>query len=155
MNLAELQDALDIHGTDLQTWPDELRRRAERFIAADRAASGCLSQARRLDRLIAQRLPGETRSLDDAAARLLRSLPRELPRQRRFALSWPTALLDVDLAPSRWRLATLAAVAFLGVALGLFGLDDDASDAGLLPGASGEPILAAVFEPEPLTGVRP
>src|SRR5262249_25406751 len=75
--------------------------------------------------------------------------------QRRFALSWPTALLDVDLAPSRLRLATLAGVACLGVILGLFAPDVDARDAHFVVASSAEPDLAAVFEPEPLTGVRP
>ena len=155
MKLAELQDALDIYGSELAAWPYELRRSAERLVASEPAAADCLEQARQLDRLIARRVQAQTPVLDEAATRVLARLPRELPRQRRFALSWPLALLDVDLAPSRWRLAALAVVAFLGVALGLFGPDIDASDAGWLPGASAETTLAVMFEPEPLTGVRP
>lgn len=155
MKLNELQDALDVHGCDLATWPDELREIAERLVASEPAAASCVARARRLDRLIACSLSGEGTHADEAAARLLGRLPRELPAQRRFAFSWPMALLDVDLAPSRWRFAALGLVAFLGVALGLFAPDFDASDTGFLSGAAAETTLAAMFDPEPLTGVRP
>jgi hypothetical protein len=155
MKLAEFQDAIDIHGGDLAAWPDELRIAAERLLADQPAARTRLEAARRLDDVIARGMSAQRASLDAAAARVLARLPRELPPQRRFALSWPTALLDVDLAPSRLRIAALAGVACLGVMLGLFGPDVDARDVRFVVATSGEPDLAAVFEPEPLTGVRP
>jgi hypothetical protein len=152
MNLAEFQDALDVRGPELATWPDGLRRAAERLVASEPAAQACLVEARRLDALIARGVQAQLPAADQAAVRVLARLPRDLPRQRRFL--WPMALLDVDLAPSRWRLAALAGMASLGVILGLFGPDIDVGDA-VLSGASAEPMLAAMFEPEPLTGVRP
>jgi hypothetical protein len=155
MKLAELQHLIDSRGSDLSAWPDELRGAAERLVAAEPAARARLRQAQRLDDLIGRGMTAPSPSLDAAAARVLARLPRELPRQRRFALSWPMALLDVDLAPSRLRIAALAGVACLGVVLGLFGPDVDARDARFVVAASAEPDLAAVFEPEPLTGVRP
>jgi hypothetical protein len=155
MTLAEFQHLIDIRGSDLAAWPDELRVAAERLLAADPTAQASLRQAQRLDGLLARGLKAPPASLDPAVARVLARLPRELPPQRRFVLSWPMALLDVDLAPSRLRIATLAGVACLGVVLGLFGPDVDASDARFVVAASTEPDLAAVFEPEPLTGVRP
>jgi hypothetical protein len=155
MKLAEFQDVLDRRGSDLAAWPDELRVAAERLVAAEPAARARLDAARRLDDFLARGMKVEPASLDRAVARVLARLPRELPRQRRFALSWPMALLDVDLAPSRLRVAALAGVACLGVVLGLFGPDVDAWDVRFVVAASAEPDLAAVFEPEPLTGVGP
>jgi hypothetical protein len=155
MTRAEFQHLIDIRGSDLSGWPDELRVAAERLVAADPAARARLDAARRLDEFIARGMTVEPASLDPAVARVVARLPRELPPQRRFALSWPMALLDVDLAPSRLRIAALAGVACLGVVLGLFGPDVDARDVRFVVAASGEPDLATVFEPEPLTGVRP
>lgn len=155
MKLAEFQDAIDRRGSDLSAWPAEPRVAAERLLAAEPAARARLAAAQRLDHLIARGMTAQPASLDAAAARVLARLPRELPPQRRFAPSWPMALLDVDLAPSRLRIAALAGVACLGVVLGLLGPDVDARDVRFVVAASADPDLAAVFEPEPLTGVRP
>lgn len=155
MRLTEFQHLIDTRGSDLAAWPDELRVAAQHLLAAEPAAQRCLEAARRLDGLIARGMAAPSGSSDAAVARVLARLPRELPRQRRFALSWPLALLTVDLAPSRLRIAALAGVAGLGVILGLFGPDVDARDGRFVVAASSEPDLAAVFEPEPLTGVRP
>ena len=155
MTLAEFQHLIDARGSDLSAWPDELRVAAQHLAAAEPAARARLEAGERLDNLIARGLRAQPAARDAAVGRVLARLPRELPRQRRFALSWPTALLDVDLAPSRLRLATLAGVACLGVILGLFAPDVDARDAHFVVASSAEPDLAAVFEPEPLTGVRP
>jgi hypothetical protein len=155
MNLAEFQHLTDTRGSDLSAWPDELRVAAERLLAAEPAARARLREAQRLDDFLARGLKPRPASLDAAAARVLARLPRELPRQRRFALSWPMALLDVDLAPSRLRIAALAGVACLGVMLGLFGPDVDARDVRFVVAAASSELDLAVFEPEPLTGVRP
>jgi hypothetical protein len=155
MKLAEFQHLIDSRGSDLSAWPDELRIAAERLLAAEPLAQARLREAQRLDDFLARALKVEPASLAPAVARVLARLPRELPRQRRFALSWPMALLDADLAPSRLRIAALAGVACLGVVLGLFGPDVDARDARFVVAASAEPDLSAVFEPEALTGVRP
>jgi hypothetical protein len=152
MNITEFQDRLDVYGADLAAWPDELRRPAELLMAADPAARGCLDEARRLDALFAR---GRDAAANDASAnRVLAALRGPLPRQRRFALSWawPAALLDVDLAPARLRIAALAGVAVLGIVIGLMG--PDIGDAGSAS-ASAETTIAAVFESEPLSGDLP
>jgi len=159
MTLAEFQDLLDAHGVHLSLWPDELRDRAEQLLANEPAARRRLAEAQRFERLIARQMNVQPRALDASTGRVLRALSGELPRQRgqrRFALSWPSALLAFDLAPARLRIAALAGVAALGVALGLLGPDFGSGDSRLSVAlAASEVDLAAVFEPEPLTGVRP
>jgi hypothetical protein len=151
MRLDEFRDRLDALGADLSAWPELQRAAAERLIAGDAAARAALREAQHLDRLITRSMAGST---DASAGRVLARLARPLPPQRRSRLSWawPAALLDVDLAPARLRIAALAGVAALGVVLGLFG--PDVTDASVVVASAGEPDLA-VFEPEPLTGVRP
>jgi anti-sigma factor RsiW len=161
MTPSEFQDLLNAHGADPSAWPEALRGRAERLLAADPAARARLAEAQRLDRLIARHMSAPAPSLDAAAGRVLRVLAGELPRQRgwrghRFALSWPTWLLRFDFAPAPLRIAVLVGVAALGVALGLLGPDVGSAESRLaVASARSEISLAAVFEPEPLTGVRP
>jgi hypothetical protein len=152
MKLDEFRDRLDAHGADLSAWPEAERAAAERLLAGDPAARVALHDAQQLDRLIARSLSAG--STDAAAGRVLAALARPLPPQRRSLLSWawPAALLDVDLAPARPRIAALAGVAALGVVLGLFG--PDVTDASVVVASASEPDLT-MFEPEPLTGVRP
>ena len=156
MNIAEFQDRLDSDGADLAAWPEAQRRSAEHLVAADPSARARLSAARRLDALLARASALDAAPNEASAARVMTALRRPLPRQRRFALNWawPAALLNVDLAPARLRIAALAGVAGLGVMLGLWG--PDLGEAGLA-GASTpqETTITALFEPEPLTGVRP
>jgi hypothetical protein len=157
MNLAEFRDHLDARGADLSAWLDAHRRAADRLLATDPSARACLAQAERLEQLIGRDRARGAPAIAAAAARVLAGLPRELPPQRRFGLAWlwPAALLDADLAPARLRIASLAAVGCLGIVLGLAG-PDIAGDAGfVVASASPETNLAAVFEPEALTGVRP
>ena len=149
MNLAEFRHLLDVHGAHFSAWPDEVRAAAEHLVATRPEARALLQEAIDLDRLIMRGMTIKPKAVDACTARVLASLARDLPRQRRFALSWPTALLQVDFAPARLRIAALAGFACLGVVLGLLGPDIAASS------ASSETTLAAVFEPEPLTGVRP
>jgi hypothetical protein len=152
MKLDEFRDRLDAHGADLSAWPEAQRMAAERLVASDPAARTAFLEAEQLDHLIARSL--QAGSPDAAAARVLATLARPLPPQRPSLLSWawPMALLDVDLAPARLRIAALAGIAGLGVMIGLFG--PDVTDASLVAAAP-ETNLAAVFEAEPLTGVRP
>jgi hypothetical protein len=151
MNLDEFRDRLDSHGADLSAWPEVERTAAERFVASEPAARAALQGTEQLEHLIARSMTGST---DAAAGRVLAALAQPLPPQRRSLMSWawPAALLDVDLAPARLRIAALAGVAALGVVLGLFG--PDVTDASVVVASASEPDLA-VFEPEPLTGVRP
>jgi len=156
MKMAEFQDLLDARGADLSAWPDAVRIQGEHLLAASPQARASLAQARRLEDLIARAIKAEGMAVDAPAVRVRQALARGLPPQRRHLLAWPAALLGVDLAPARLRIAMLAAAACLGVVLGLFGPDLGSSDAGIvIASASAEPNLAAMFEPEPLTGVRP
>jgi hypothetical protein len=156
MKLDEFRDRLDAQGADLTVWPDAQRANAEHLLATEPAARSLLSEAQRLDRLIGRSMQAGSASQDVSAARVLAGLAPPLPPQQRGVLSWvwPAALLNVDLAPSRLRLAALGGVACLGIVLGLFG--PDVTDASLVvASAQTDTNLAAVFEPEPLTGVRP
>jgi hypothetical protein len=156
MTLAEFRDLVDARGTDIAAWPDQLRIPAERLLAGEPAAQAWLRQARRLDGLIARGVQASSAPADAAAARVLNRMARQLPPQRRFAVAWPAALLEFDLAPARLRIAALVAVACLGVAIGLFAPDLGAGEGTfVIASASSDSSLAAVFEPEPLTGVRP
>src|SRR5262245_54097607 len=124
MTLAEFQDLLDAHGAHLSTWPDELRHHTEQLLADEPAARLCLAEAQRFERRLARHMSVPAKALDAPSGRVLRALAGPLPRQRgwrRVALAWPTALLDFDLAPARLRIAALAGIAALGVALGLLG----------------------------------
>jgi hypothetical protein len=155
MTLAEFVELLDMHGGRLAAWPDGQRRAAERLVAGDAAAAARLHEAQRIDRLIVRGMNASGKSVDAAAGRVLARLARELPPQRRSLLSWPRALLDFDLAPSRPRLAALAGMAVLGLILGLFIPDLAARDSRASLALASETSLAAVFDPEPLTGVTP
>ena len=155
MNIAEFQDRLDVYGADLAAWPDELAAPGR---IAHRGRSGGTRLPRR----------GAPARCADCARRArcwrrpthrptacLRALARPLPRQRRFALSWawPAALLDVDLAPARLRdrgarRRRRARRRHRADGTGHRRCRRSAS-------ASAETTIAAVFEPEPLTGVLP
>ena len=156
MKLAEFQDLIDARGADLSAWPEAVRMQGEELLAASPQARAALARARSLEDLIARAIRAEGAAVGAAAVRVRLALARELPPQRRYRLAWPAALLGVDLAPARLRIAVLAAGACLGVVLGLFGPDLGSSDAGIvMASAPAETNLAAMFEPEPLTGVRP
>jgi hypothetical protein len=156
MTRAEFEDLLDMYGGRLAAWPDEWRQGVEELLDADPVARTRLQDAQRIDRLIVRSMNSPGKSVDATAARVLARFARDLPPQRRSLLVWPRALLDFDLAPSRVRLAALAAMAGLGLVLGLFGPDIGAGDSrGPVALASSETSLAAMFEPEPLTGVTP
>jgi hypothetical protein len=155
MNRTEFQHLLDAYGAHLSAWPDEERRAAEKLLATDAIARAHWDEAQSLDRLIV-RVMSEQTSVDAAAGRVLAKLAHDLPPQRRPLLSWPRALLAVDLSPSRLRIATLAAMACLGLILGLFGPDIGTADPRFALTLTPSDInLAAMFEPEPLTGVTP
>jgi hypothetical protein len=158
MKLAEFQDRLDSDGSDLALWAQPHRRAAEHLLASDVAARALLVEAQRLDSLIARALRQGATATEASADRVVVALRRPLPPQRRSLLArlWPSALLDFDLAPARWRIAALVGVACLGVVLGLWGPDIGAADGGFaVASASSDVTLAGMSEPEPLTGARP
>jgi hypothetical protein len=161
MNVAKFHKLLDAHGADFSRWPTKERAAAEKLVASDPSVRVFLENARGFDQLIKSRMTKE--AIDaNAPNRVLAALAsKPLPRQHGllFAMGWPKALLDVDFAPAWPRIAALASVAALGIAIGLFG-----PDLGLLEGsgwAVASPTMTesdlgmVAFEREPLTGVRP
>ena len=159
MNMTRLIARLDAKGADLSAWPEQERASAEQLMAANPQARAACDQARRLNDVLARELSAVPNAAkDDAlAAHILEALgSKPLPPQRRSILScwWPTALLDVDLTPAWPRVAALACAGALGIALGLSGVD--ASLFQTRGSAAAETDLATlVFDPEPVTGMRP
>lgn len=86
------------------------------------------------------------------SARVMAKLKTLPPQKHALWARFPGILLDWQFAPAWPRMAALASCAALGFAIGATSLDR------ILPFtvASGNTDLAAaVFEPEPLTGLRP
>lgn len=162
MNIGQLQHLLDTHGPEPSAWPPDLRTAAERLIATDPAAADARERALRLEALIAREMAPAPRTDDGAAlaseSRVLAALAaRPLPPQHRTWRWWPAELASFDLAPAWPRIAALASVAVLGFALGLAALDTGfGSGRALTRTANADTDLSAiVFEPEPVTGLRP
>ena len=109
-----------------------------------------------LDDVLARALAGDAAE-DAAAARVLAALAKPLPRQKfRLWTGLPGVLLDWQFAPSWPRMAALAGCAALGFALGITAIDGRLGGAGApFAVAAATDFSAAVFEPEPLTGLRP
>lgn len=87
---------------------------------------------------------------DRVLAKLAGTLPPQKPKSWR---AWPGILLDWQFAPAWPRVAALAGCAVLGFAIGISGLDGFGA-----PGVSSvaaNDLTSVVFEPEPLTGIRP
>ena len=166
MNIVQLQQLLDLHGPEPSAWPQawapDLRSAAEHLIATDPAAAAAQARARRLEALIARDIAPASQADDAttlaAASRILTALAaRPLPPQHRAWRWWPAELVSFDFAPAWPRIAALASVGVLGFALGLVALG-----AGFGPGLSASrmanadtDLSAIVFEPEPVTGLRP
>jgi len=97
--------------------------------------------------------------VDAGAERLAARLAvAPLPPQKRsiFAGWWPSALLDTDFAPAWPRLTTLACGAVLGVAIGLSSLGMRiATDLDLWRVASADDVRTAIFDADPVPGLRP
>ena len=155
MNLDHFQHMLDRNGADLARWPDQARAKAERLVAADPAARLALERAREIDDLLARNFRHDEQAAPASTARVLAALAaKPLPRQRGTPLSrWPDVLLTWDFAPAWPRIATLAGCAVLGFAIGLAGLGPR-FDAGATTVVAAD-FSSIVFEPEPLTGLRP
>jgi hypothetical protein len=83
---------------------------------------------------------------DEAALRVLARL-HTLPAQKEQRWRLPGVLLDWQFAPAWPRIAALACCALIGFAVGAVGVDRFVQPQ--------TQDLAAVFEPEPLTGLRP
>jgi hypothetical protein len=81
-------------------------------------------------------------------AKLHGTLP---PQKRSWFRSLPELLLDWQFAPAWPRMAALAGCAALGLLAGTAGIDRIGR---FVPGAHSD-MTQALFEPEPLTGLRP
>lgn len=105
----------------------------------------------RIDDLLNQHFTRDA-SGDASTTRVMSKLSGALPPQKRgwFKL-WPQLLLDSQFAPAWPRLAALATCAVLGFIVGSAGINKIGSFA---PGAHTD-VAQLVFEPEPLTGLRP
>ena len=94
--------------------------------------------------------PGE----EAAAARVLKRLAGELPRQKQPLWRLPAVLLDWQFAPAWPRMAALAACLMLGFGIGIAGLDRPLDRISGVTDSGGD-LSSAVFEAEALTGARP
>ncbi|HET7847540.1 MAG TPA: hypothetical protein VFL51_00625 [Pseudolabrys sp.] len=114
-----------------------------------------MKEDRRIDELLARHFDAASKPDEAAVARVLTALARPLPRQKSGLFgSLPELLLDWQFAPAWPRVAALACCAALGLLIGFSGLDRSID--GLSAEAAQAPSFAsAVFEPEPLTGIRP
>jgi hypothetical protein len=102
----------------------------------------------RIDRALKQHF---TRDTKDGGARVMEMLHGTLPPQKRAPRwSWPQLLLDWQFAPAWPRMVALAGCAALGFVAGSAGTDHLGRHAG-----ARSDIAQLVFEPEPLTGLRP
>ena len=164
MKIAELEYLLEVYGADAARWPSTRRADAEHLLAMDPAAVAALERARRLDALITKHMtlrPDAERAIDITAARIVSLLDaRPLRRRRRYWLArwWPADLLNAEFSPAWPRIAALASVAALGFAVGFTDLAMITAQRAA-PGmalAAGDPDLTTIlFEPDPLSGVRP
>ncbi|HEX5509766.1 MAG TPA: hypothetical protein VFX37_14795 [Pseudolabrys sp.] len=110
---------------------------------------------RGIDELLKRHFDAGDHGNEAAVERVLAALARPLPRQRGKLLTrLPDLLLDWQFAPAWPRVAALACCAALGLMIGFSGIDRSID--GLSAEAAQAPSFAsAVFEPEPLTGIRP
>ena len=88
---------------------------------------------------------------DAGVARVMEKLAVPLPQQKR-PTQWPQILLDWQFAPAWPRLVALAGCAALGFAIGSAGLTGLGES---FAAADTTDLAFVVFEPEPLTGLRP
>jgi len=112
--MERFRDLIDIHGSDIDRWPVEDRETARHLLATEPAARAVKAEAEWLESMLARiREPVPA----DAAARILNSLA-SLPPQKR----WRFAGLE-GLFPMLPQLATLVAIACLGVLIGVSDID--------------------------------
>ena len=142
MRLTRFLRLIDIHGPDLARWPAPERTAALRRAESDPAAQRALDQARRLSALLA-RAPAP--AAGNAGQRVTAALAR-LPAQQ-SPYWWPAPIAVWDLLP-RWpRAVALAAMAALGILVGL-------TDLGGTPApASSADLSVMIFDPNPAIGL--
>lgn len=111
-----------------------------------------------LDRLLAQhfRTTANRAGEEASAGRVLATLSRRLPPQRRAWRLWPAELLDWSFAPAWPRLAALAGCAALGFVVGIASPVWHGHDGLLIASAHADNGIAAILSaPEPLPEALP
>jgi hypothetical protein len=79
MTIAELEQLLDVYGSDRTRWPVEARAGAGQLVARDRAARRLLAEAEALDRVL-ERAPLPTLAQEAAIAERIVAAARRTPR---------------------------------------------------------------------------
>lgn len=79
MTIAELEQLLDVYGSDRTRWPVEARANAGHLVARDRAARRLLAEAEALDRAL-ERAPLPTLAQEAAMAERIVAAARRTPR---------------------------------------------------------------------------
>lgn len=153
MTLVQLQRLIDSCGSAPEQWPPAQRAAAERLLAASAPARGLLARARAFDQAVRDAVRAEPQ--DAEVDRLLAVLARRpLPPQHGGLLArwWPAALARADFAPAWPRVAALACVGALGIAVGLSNVG--ARVAYDLAGSSASEETGP-FDADAITGLRP
>ncbi len=154
MRITHFRHLLETRGPELSRWPKPWAEAARRLVASDATAARELEAASRLEGLMLRHMAHD--AVDpEATTRVLRALRGPLPPQHSsWSTAWlPTALLTLDLSPSWPRVAALAAVAGLGFVIGLSDLS--IGTRGTTAAATDTDLSMIVFEPDPLSGMRP
>ena len=150
MRLKQFDRLLDIHGPALARWPAARQAAARRLLEADPAARAAHQAACRLGALLDR---VEAPAVDAAPLRVAAALAR-LPAQQP-PLRWPVPVLLWDLLP-RWpRGVALAAMAALGILVGLtdLGAPLAGSAASSARAASSADVSGLIFDPNPAIGL--
>jgi hypothetical protein len=146
MNTERFRDLLDLRGAAIDLWPPAEREAARRLLASEAPARAALADAERLERLLA-RLSADDAGEPAAVGRVLARLA-DLPPQRRPFFRWFGAPAGANPARALWpQMAALAAVAGLGVLIGVSDLD--AAFDGAVGGTVGSDVSTLVFDAEP------
>ena len=155
MTNEQLQIFLDRHGSDPERWPQSKRAEVEWLVAHSAEARAVFELAQKLDAALARHAAARA-AADAAIERVLTRLEAPLPRQQASLWRLPPVLLDWQFAPAWPRMAALACCAVLGFAIGIAGLDRLIERFDRITVAANTVDMgSALFEPEPLIGVRP
>ena len=155
LSRTELEQALVRHGSDIASWPPDVRAGASALFKADPAARAALSEAQQLDALFHHALSGPPAPSDVAAAARVsaRLAARPLPAQARPLPVLPGWLLAFDLRPAWPSIAALAGMAMLGFLLGSHAFGPGGLDprfASRRVTVADADVSAIMFEPDPL-----
>jgi hypothetical protein len=139
---------LDTQGADPSRWPADRHAAAQGLLAIDAEARKALDEAQRLEALLAGFVVPEELCDDRRAVALLSSLPAQ-----RLPLRWlPPLLSRWDFTPAWSRVAALAAVAVLGIMVGMV---DPRTTSGPLNEGPGGDLSELVFDSAAGVGIGP